>query len=359
MPVQDSVVDYLFVPYLARGHVNPMLAVAAELVRRGDRVGFVVSDDFAREAAGVGCWVLPVPRHRVRVPATWRASELADRMRVLLRRWWAWASAIRAVRRSLVTDRPDVFVADVRLPWIAPVASRLGVPLVGLCTTRATVVSRRHPVLVNAPPELQPATRRLDRTYFVAPLVRADEQEPTGMSMSGHHGPILLVAAGTVFARTPAFFRRVIDEFGDSDWLVLMATGQTPVHELGALPVNVIARRWLPQRTLLRSTTVMLGHGGMNSVQEALLAGVPMILAPRSREQRLTTRRLIELGLAIHADDGAYRAHAEQVANHEPTRAACRSMRERLLRRSGTELAADVLAGIARPDVPDRSRRAT
>ncbi|WP_337822247.1 glycosyltransferase [Amycolatopsis sp. A1MSW2902] len=340
--------DYLFLPYLAHGHVNPMLAVAAELVRRGEEVGFAVSGEFAGQVAAVGARVVPVPGHDVRVPAGRGAAEMAERAGLLAARWHGWAVAARVVRRHLAAYRPDVVLADVRMPWAGPLVRRAGVPLVSMCTTHAGVVRRRGLMLVNAPRELQPPLARSREALFVAPLVRPAEPEAAldPLGWAGERRPTLLVAPGTVFARSEAFFRRVIEEFAGTEWSVLMATGQTPMRVLGPLPPNFLARPWLPQRRLLRHTTVLFGHGGMNSVQEALLAAVPMIVAPCSREQARTARRLVRLGLAARAGTDLLR-RAERVAADERMRAARLAMRERLLAAPGAALAADVLGRIA------------
>ncbi|TCP48509.1 MGT family glycosyltransferase [Tamaricihabitans halophyticus] len=349
--------DYLFLPYLAHGHVNPMMPVAAELARRGNRVTVAVSERFTSQVTAAGATALPIPGHEVRVPAGYSLSELGERGRVLLARWGAWAAAIRTVLRYLRAHRSDAVLADVRLPWAGTLVGWTRSALVWLSTTHLGG-SRRRPVLVNMPPTLESTRRSPDRARFITPLVRSAAVAGSAGGERLDARPLVLVSPGTVFARSPDFFRRVAREFANSPWQVLMATGATPVSDIGALPPNVLARDWLPQRALLRHTAVLVGHGGMNSVQEALLAGVPMVLCPRSREQKWTTHRLVDLGVAVRAND-AVRLQVEQVADDERMRARCQAMRAQLLAEPGAALAADVLTEVARRDVPNRSRRAT
>ena len=100
-----------------------------------------------------------------------------------------------------------------------------------------------------------------------------------------------------MFARHRDFFLRIVAEFARSPWCVVLATGHLPVAALGVLPDNIVAYQWIPQLRVLRHADVFLTHGGMNSVQEATVSGVPMLLAPRVREQRLTARRVVSLSL--------------------------------------------------------------
>jgi UDP:flavonoid glycosyltransferase YjiC (YdhE family) len=44
---------------------------------------------------------------------------------------------------------------------------------------------------------------------------------------------------------------------------------------------------------------VFITHAGMNSVNESICKGVPMILLPHTYEQKLIADRIVELGLGI------------------------------------------------------------
>lgn len=290
-------VDCVFVPYMAQGHVNPALPVIAELVARGDRVRVVLSgrrfEDAVRRLGAEP--VVSPPGHVVRVAATRGPREVAAWIGDRTRRRAAWSAAARRCEREFTERRPDLVVCDPMAPWGGRLARRLGLPVVRFWTTYARTAVDDGLAVVNTLPELQPRAHRFDgRFRFAGPLLAPIGQE----CPPGHDRPALLVSLGTVFARTPEFFVEIARAFAATDWTVLMATSHTPPSALGPLPANVIARRWVPQRSLLAQVDVFLTHGGMNSVQEALVQGVRMLVAPRNREQRHTARRLVELGLA-------------------------------------------------------------
>jgi UDP:flavonoid glycosyltransferase YjiC (YdhE family) len=330
---------YVFVPYWAEGHVNPMLPVAAELVSTGAEVRVIVGARFASRVAGIGATpVLTGLESRAWSPPRWGPWELARLARVRLRRAAAMHAVGRRCRQEFQAARPELVIADPMVPGAALVARRLGIPVVWLSTTHARSARLGGTVLVNSLPELQPRRPEFGRRFrFVGPLLAS---RPHPASTPGE--PLLLVSTGTVFERTVGFFRSIIEEFASTEWTVLMATGPLRPAELGALPANVVARQRLPQRAVLAKATVFLTHGGMNSIQEALAEAVPMLLAPRNAEQRATTRRLVELGLGARLN-GRVRDQAVNVAYDIKIRAALDEMRARIAQRDGARLAAKVL----------------
>ena len=63
------------------------------------------------------------------------------------------------------------------------------------------------------------------------------------------------------------------------------------------LPGNFIIRESVPQQKLLEHVDVFITHAGMNSVNEAICLGVPMIMLPHTIEQNMIARRVNELGI--------------------------------------------------------------
>jgi MGT family glycosyltransferase len=67
------------------------------------------------------------------------------------------------------------------------------------------------------------------------------------------------------------------------------------VTDLGPIPANFIVRPQVPQLAVLERAAVFVNHAGMNSVQEGLVHGVPLIAVPQSPEQTTIARRLVRL----------------------------------------------------------------
>jgi UDP:flavonoid glycosyltransferase YjiC (YdhE family) len=50
---------------------------------------------------------------------------------------------------------------------------------------------------------------------------------------------------------------------------------------------------------VLRRADLFITHGGFNSVQEGLVAGVPLLLFPQMQEQVFNAERVSELGAGL------------------------------------------------------------
>ncbi|RJQ79753.1 hypothetical protein D5S17_09990 [Pseudonocardiaceae bacterium YIM PH 21723] len=330
------VVAFLFVPYAAHGHVMPMLAVAAELARRGQDVRIMVGERHAGLARSAGVPVVRMSReHEVLVPAGWGPGAMRRRVGLRTRRIQAWRATRRDLLAEVGRDLPMV-VADPMARWLPD-----EMPVIPFWTTHAPGSRLTGRCIVHTLPELQRHRPEAGAdVVFCGPMTR--RQRPVRADR-----PLLLVGVGTVFARKATFFRQIAESFADSRWSVVMATGQLGPGELGRMPENVLASPWIPQAGLLRRASALLTHAGMNSVLESLHAGVPMLVAPRSREQRITARRLVGLDLARQWDGCPLRA-VERLLADESVRAAHARMAQRLSADSGVTAAAEALIRWAR-----------
>ncbi len=68
---------------------------------------------------------------------------------------------------------------------------------------------------------------------------------------------------------------------------------------LGDLPGRFLVRGHVPQIEVLKHASVFVSHAGMNSVNEALWFGVPLVLVPQTNEQDIVARRVEEIGAGV------------------------------------------------------------
>lgn len=334
--------EFVLVPYSAHGHVGPFLVLAAELVRRGHSVSVVVGPRHVPAVAVAGARPARMDSdHAPLVPAGWRPADAGTRARTAWARRRVWRDWAVSCHRMVTRSRPDAVVVDPHMPW----ALRLPGQVVPLWTTHARPLRGHRRVLVNCLPQLQPGRHRLGAGHqFVGPLLGGLPDRGAGLGeLPRLGGPTVVVSMGTVFARRPSFLRGIVAAFADSSWTVVLATGRLPVASLGVLPANVLARQWIPQWQVLAQADVLVTHGGMNSVQEALTRGVPMIVAPRSHEQRRTAELLCRWGVARRWPGSAgIRRAAELVVDDPSVRAAVGAARLGM-RHDARALAADEL----------------
>lgn len=343
--------EFVLLPYSAYGHVSPMLAVAEVLVRRGARVRVVAGAGFRDSVESVGAeLVSPSVGHAVRVPAGRSPRELMERVGLWDARRKAWRSARDCVRSELLGDPRSVFVVDPHVGWADAFLRRHGVPVVPFWTTHARGAGRGGPALVNLLPELSRGGGMCGRhAHLVGPLTGPTVTDVPVVDWRRLGERLLVVSLGTVFDWSTRFFREIVEEFAErSEWAVVLAVSRLDIPQMGGLPSNIIARQWIPQRQLLREAEVFITHAGINSVHEALLGGVPMLTAPRIREQRVTSIRLQQIGISEFLPRSGMRAAVERLAGDRCARGRLAAVRDQALAARGAERAADLLFEIGR-----------
>jgi MGT family glycosyltransferase len=350
-----------FLNIAMHGHVNPTLPVVAELVRRGHRVTYHASPAFREEieAAGATVHLYPGTGHPLPDPPTpgayveGLAQEAVD--------------VLPAVLADLRGVRPDLVVHDSACLWGAVAARVLGVPAASSFTTFAfnrrvpsptrgswglvagmarhgqlpgylrsrwslrrrfdtgglpplDVGDLRAPLnLVYTCPEFQPDVEGFGPSYrFVGPSIGARPIDPS-FPATELRDPVLYVSMGTVFQSDPRFLHLLAAALAPLGGTVVVSSGQTDPAALDALPDNVLVRRSVPQPKVLARAALFVTHGGMNSVNEAMYAGVPMLVIPHGADQPVVAARVTELGAGL------------TIPPHEVTEASARSLARRLL----------------------------
>ncbi len=79
-----------------------------------------------------------------------------------------------------------------------------------------------------------------------------------------------------------------------------MSVGKnTDIKSLGHIPNNFCIKNSVNQIEVLQNSDVFITHCGMNSVNESLYYGVPMVLFPQHSEQKMVAHRVFELEAGI------------------------------------------------------------
>lgn len=372
----------------AAGHVNPTLALAAELVRRGHRVTYATTATYAERVTATGAEVVPVTSTMEggdgKVPQM-HGRELVRAMGVLLTETKAMLAQLDG------GERPDLVVHDGTMGWWGRIlARRWQVPSV---ETWPNLVSNQHWSMAQKYTTVNPLSPRFlmmavrlgrylakqgaggpeafmrgddaavrlvtlprafqyagdtftDRYEFVGPLL-ADRGYQGGWEPSGDL-PVLLVSLGTAYNDRPEFYRTVVESAADRPWQVVLAVGGVDPRALGPVPANVRVHRQVPQLAVLRHAKVFVTHAGMGSTMEALHFEVPMVAIPQMAEQRANADRIAELGLGtVLAPDrvtaGTLWQAVGAVAADEPVRERLAWMKREMTAAGGVPAAADAV----------------
>ena len=137
---------------------------------------------------------------------------------------------------------------------------------------------------------------------FVGPLRAASAPaggEEPALAALGDEEELVYVSLGTVFENRPAFVRDAARALARPGRRVVLSVGRIARQALGALPTGVTAHAHVDQLAVLRRADLFITHGGFNSVQEGLVAGVPLLVFPQMQEQVLSADRVSELGAGL------------------------------------------------------------
>lgn len=117
---------------------------------------------------------------------------------------------------------------------------------------------------------------------------------------------IITMAFGTIILQQDpealSLYKKLMEAFkGDKEHHLVLAVGsEKNLKFLGDLPENVMAFSYIPQIEILKVTDCFVTHGGMNSLNEALHFGVPLLVIPHVHDQFGNAKRVDDLKLGIN-----------------------------------------------------------
>lgn len=120
------------------------------------------------------------------------------------------------------------------------------------------------------------------------------------------------------------------------------------IHKLKDVPENCKIYNEVPQLSVLRQADIFVTHGGMNSISEALVYGVPMVVIPFMSDQPTNARRIEQLGLGKKLDyrminSELLRTTVLSVMNDESILANVSRMQKQMLDAPGNRGGADMI----------------
>jgi MGT family glycosyltransferase len=335
----------------AHGHVNPSLPVIEELARRGAHIDYYSLEPFRRSIERTGATFHDYG-NRFDVPESGPGpfARLDTTIETLIK---LTAIVLDEHLNTAKRSNPDYIVHDAFSPWGKFIAQALRLPSIvsvpsiavneqialsgGAAgremeeTGRAIAAKmpqwmseiaglrERYGVAgLHSPFELMHAYGDLNLVYtsrifqphagafdesrfkFVGPsLPNSRDTRPFPYEELGGQ-PLLYISLGTVYNDRGTFFRACKEAFANTDWQVVMAVGQNiDLQDLEDIAGNFLVLDTVPQIEILKRASLFITHGGMNSVSEALIHNVPMLVVPQGGDQFWIAKRVEELGAGL------------------------------------------------------------
>jgi MGT family glycosyltransferase len=396
-------VKALFLSLPLHGHTNPALPLVRELTRGGDEVVCYSNPLFAGKIEQAGALYRPY-RH-AGLAEMKRLPERMEELSVLLMQ--ATGETLRTQLEEWRALRPDYLIADSVAPWGHWAGKLLGVPIV---TSVPTLAINRHVMSygvsrgvrpksagtffaklrnlvkasgirrqiqrefkVDGPGVIasvsgrsglnfvytsryfQPCAESFDETFhFIGPSA-AERGEADGFPWDRvRAGRVVYVSMGTLFNENAAFYRTCFEALRGEDCQVILSTGaNVALSDLGAPPDNFIVRPYVPQLEVLARAAAFVSHGGMNSANESLMRGVPLVVIPQMGEQHIIGKRVEELqaGLVLsNAEAGTARLRhsVRRLLDEVQFREGAARVRESYVSAGGVARAAELIRGFTR-----------
>ncbi|MER6318048.1 glycosyltransferase [Streptomyces sp. NPDC001581] len=340
------------VPPLA-GHVNPTVAVGAELAARGHEIAWAGPASALTRLLPAQARILPAGED-----AGGGYSALHERWRDLrgvgaLRFLWEEAlvplarAMVPGVERAVRAFGPDVLVADQQALAGPLVARRLGVPWATSASTSAELtrpfadfpkvgewVAGQISVLLAEFGDAAAESGGWDPRFSERLVLVFSTPELVGTAgdFPAHHayvGPAfgarpaspgfpwqrldparrrVLVSLGTLNQEAGARFYGAVlgaaERLAGEVQFVLAA----PSALIGPVPGHVLLQESVPQLELLPHLDAVVCHAGHNTVCEALAHGLPLVVAPIRDDQPIVARQVVEAGAGIRVRFGRTRA---------------------------------------------------
>ncbi|MBO0931465.1 nucleotide disphospho-sugar-binding domain-containing protein [Fibrella aquatilis] len=221
-------------------------------------------------------------------------------------------------------------------PLLKKIAAQTGFPLnQSYNSSRALHVGFTNlPEFITSPREFDfPRTPRPNQ-HYVSPAVDLHRRESfvdpawAGKlaTLQQQHGaeakPVVYCSLGTLshyqYRRCGDFYHKVIEVFRARPdlTLVLVAGPFAPTYDHASLPGNIYLLKAIPQLEILPLATLMITHGGMNSLTECIYFGVPVVVYPLSTnfDQPGNAARAVYHGLGVQGN--IRRDSTTQLASH-------------------------------------------
>ena len=306
------------------GHTNPTLPLTRELVKRGHDVTYVNAEEFRSAIEACGARFVPYnnypshPDENRKKKQCFRAlfdtvMNLEESFDLLIYEMFFYPGAEIARRLKIPCVRQFSQPAWSEPTWKdAPLKFRISAKLIDVqvlpkrvsgelglehrCLKDGIIKAKPDLNIVYVPEQFQAKRESFGRDYvFKIPVAEMPESRIKIPYEEMSH-PVVYISLGSIISNK-GFCKECIRAFGNTEFSVILNTGKVPVDSLGNIPENICAYSFVPQVEVLSHADVFLTHCGMNSVNEALSLGVPMVAMPFINDQITNAEQIVKLGL--------------------------------------------------------------
>ncbi|MCK5032300.1 MAG: hypothetical protein KAS18_01670 [Calditrichia bacterium] len=335
----------IFLNFPTHGCINSLLATATELVDRGEKIIYYCTEEFRNKIEQTGAEFRPyegiINEFKIENFDLYKALKLSLEMTV---------DKLDHNLDIIRKENPDYIIHDSLCTWGKHMASILKIPAVNLMhsfpVTKSSIsfnadtaalllnvglyklknqLKKNNPqkllkkkydidlslgdILINkerlnivyTSQHMEPNIFQKSKSYrFVGPSLFFKNEHNNFPFDKITNKKVVYISLGTLLNANTEFFNKCIEAFSNTEYYVVISTGfDIEKNQLSDIPDNFLVKKSVPQQKLLEHVDLFITHAGMNSVNEAICFGVPMILLPHTFEQKLIADRVMEMGIGI------------------------------------------------------------
>lgn len=310
------------VPYA--GHTNPTLPLARELVHRGHQVYYINAEEFRSKIEETGACFIPYknypgnPSEQQKKTKCFRAAfdtalSLTEEFDLLIYEMFFYPGIklaklmkIPCVRQfsqpawseQMMTSASRMFKLSCKLidMQVMGKKNKSYMQLENETLIDAVLWDKPNLNIVYVPEIFQNFRESFGENYVFTTPVQKKEATGINIPYKEMKAPIIYISLGSIISNR-GFCKECIRAFGGKAVSVILNTGKVAPESLGKIPDNIYAYSFVPQVEVLQHADAFVTHCGMNSVNEAMTAGVPMVAMPFINDQIENAERVVQMGI--------------------------------------------------------------
>jgi MGT family glycosyltransferase len=334
----------IFLNFPTHGCINPLLSTATELVKRGEKIIYYCTEEFRNKIEQTGAEFRPykglINEYKIK-----NYNDLFEGLKLVVE---MTVDKLDYNLESIRKEKPDYIIHDSLCTWGKHIASILGIPAINLMhsypitkssmslkastlpflvklglytiknkfrkNSRKKILKRKYDInlsigdiLINKEKLNIVYTSKLmemnvfksEKNFrFVGPSLFFKNEQDDFPYDKLKDKKVIYVSLGTLHNKNFDFYNKCIKAFTNTEYFVIISVGfETDLNKFNNLPDNFMIKQSVPQQKLLKHVDLFVSHAGMNSANEAICCGVPMLLLPHHFEQKLIARRVREIGI--------------------------------------------------------------
>ena len=301
------------------GCINPLLATVSELVNRGEEIIYYCTEEFRNKIEKTGAEFRPF-QGLINEFKYFKNDSLFVALKLTVEMTVDKLDYNLDIIRK---ENPDYIIHDSLCTWGKHIASILGIPAINLMhsypITKSSISLTAYTVpffikvglyklknnfkhilkkkygiklslgdvlinkedlnIVYTSKQMEPNVFQSESTYrFVGPSMFFKNESTNFPFNKLNNKRVIYISLGTLHNNNLGFYKTCLSAFRNSEYFVVIAIGfETDLKEFNNIPDNFLIVQSVPQQKLLEHVELFITHAGMNSVNEAICSGVPML----------------------------------------------------------------------------------